>query len=529
MRSSPEMRPDAHSSDRRPNFVIFVTDQNRWDLLGCAGHPVLCTPNLDAIAARGVRLARHYTIHPLCMPTRATLFTGLTPRAHKTRCNGIPLDPALPTITQTLADAGYRTHGIGKIHLRPFGTMRDVDPASLPPEEWPESRHMWQDGRIDAIPTPYYGLQSVDYVGGHGHGVHGDYAKWLLEREPDGKRLMSPEAGDPVGTPPDKVWRSALPAELHYVNWMADRAIQFLQQQASAGQPFFLWCSFPDPHPPYTAAPPWCDMYSPADVPPPMRRDGELADLPPHYQQLFDTGVPTAGRRASTNIPEDILRRVRAMAYGMISQIDNAVGRVLAGLDERGLRDDTVVVFMADHGNMIGDHWMMNMPPSHLDGTVRIPSLWSWPDRFPEGMVTEALASHLDFAPTILDLAGVPIPEGTTPATPEAPQQLPPWPGQSLAPLLKGEAESVQDSVIVENDEDYLGLRLRTLITDNFHLTMYAGRPYGELFDLREDPEQLHNLWYDPARQLLKRDLQAHLLQRLALTDSVLPRRLCHA
>ncbi len=520
---------DTKTGDRHPNFLIFVTDQNRWDLMGCAGHPVIQTPNIDAIAERGVRLDRHYTIHPLCMPTRSTLFTGLTPRAHTTRCNGIPLDRSLPTVTQTLADAGYRTHGIGKIHLRNFGVMRDMDPESLAPEDWPESRQMWQSGRIEAVPTPYYGLQSLDFIGGHGPMAHGDYRKWLLEREPDADRLSSAKASDPVGSPPEQVWRNELPAELHYVNWMADRAGDFLRQRAESAEPFFLWCSFPDPHPPYTAASPWGDMYSPDDVPMPMRREGELADLPPHYQRLFDAGVPTAGRLASTNIPDELIRAVRAMAYGMISQIDQAIGRVLSALDESGMRDDTVVVFMADHGNMHGDHWMMNMPPTHLDGTLRVPSVWSWPGHFEEGEVTDALGSHLDFAPTVLDLAGRPIPEGLTPPTPEAPKHLPPWPGESLAPLLTGDADSVQDSVIAENDEDYLGLRLRTLVTPDYHLTVYAGQPYGELFDLREDPEQLFNLWDDPERQALKRDLQALLLERLALTDSTLPRRLCHA
>ncbi|MFQ5808690.1 MAG: sulfatase-like hydrolase/transferase, partial [Armatimonadota bacterium] len=153
MSRSPDGAAEARTQERPPNFLIFVTDQNRWDLMGCAGHPVLQTPSIDALAERGVRLDRHYTIHPLCMPTRSTFFTGLTPRGHGTRCNGIPLDPAVPTITQTLADAGHRTHGIGKIHLTPFGIMRDVDPASLSPEQWPESRKMWQDGRIEAVPA----------------------------------------------------------------------------------------------------------------------------------------------------------------------------------------------------------------------------------------------------------------------------------------------------------------------------------------------------------------------------------------
>jgi arylsulfatase A-like enzyme len=122
--STPDQSVSGHSPQR--NFLIFVTDQNRWDFLGRASHSLIQTPNLDALAACGVRFDRHYTTYPLCMPTRSTMVTGLTARGHGTRCNGIPLDASLPTMTQTLADSGYRTHGIGKLHYRPFGTVRGV-------------------------------------------------------------------------------------------------------------------------------------------------------------------------------------------------------------------------------------------------------------------------------------------------------------------------------------------------------------------------------------------------------------------
>jgi arylsulfatase A-like enzyme len=457
------------------------------------------------------------------------MLTGLTPRAHGTRCNGIPLDRGLPTMTQCLADGGYRTHGIGKLHYRPFGALRGVSVEALDPAEWPESRAMWDGERISAIPTPYYGFQTVDYVGGHGSGCWGDYTKWLLAQEPRAKERWQQAVGDKTGSGPDAVWRNALSPELHYTAWIADRAVDFVRDSAQRGQAFFLWCSFPDPHPPYTAASPWANMYDPVDVPPPIRRQGELDSLPPHYRILFDEGVPTAGRIAPTDLPEDQVRRVRAMAYGMISQIDHAIGRVLQQLDELGLRQTTMVAFLADHGNMMGDHGLMNMPPTHLDGTTRMPSIWSLPGAFAEDHTSSALVSHLDFAPTILDLAGLPIPEGRVPPTPEAPRQLPPWPGRSMAPILRGEKESIQESVIIENDEDYLGMRMRTLVTHDYHLTTYAGEEYGELFDLRNDPEQLHNLWDDPERQTLKLELRAVLQDRLAQTDSVLPRRLCHA
>ena len=294
-------------------------------------------------------------------------------------------------------------------------------------------------------------------------------------------------------------------------------------------QPFFLWCSVPDPHPPYSVAEPYYSMYDPADMPEPVRREGELDDLPPHYRQLYGDGVFTAGRIAATRLDLDQERRVAAVMCGMVTQFDTMVGRVMKKLRECGFAEDTVVVFMGDHGQMLGEHWMRGMPPTHLDGNVRVPSIWSWPARFVRGVVEEALVSHLDFAPTILDLAGVPIPEETVPPRPECERQCPPWPGRSMTPLLTGTAKRIQDSVIVENDADYLGMRQRTLITERHHVTCYIGESYGELFDLHEDPHQLHNLWDRPEVQSLKRDLQVRLMERFAETDLTLPRRLGHA
>jgi len=256
----------------------------------------------------------------------------------------------------------------------------------------------------------------------------------------------------------------------------------------------------------------------------PVRREGELADLPPHYRKLFETGLKTTGRFPSTNIPEDEHRRTYAMICGMVSQYDAMVGRVLRALDELQLAEDTVVVFMSDHGQMLGDHWMYGVPPCHMDGVLRSPSIWRWPGAFEQGKVNQGLVSHLDFAPTVLDLANVPIPQGESPARPDLPQSLPPWPGRSFKPLLTGESQQIQDSVIAENDDDYLGIRMRTLVTRDYHLTIYAGQPYGELYDLGNDPHQLHNLWNDPGSQAIKVELQVQLMHRLAETDNTLPR-----
>ena len=513
---------------RRPNFIVFVTDQHPGSWLGCAGHPAVKTPHIDRIAERGVRFDRAYTIHPLCMPTRSTWWTGQAPHGHGVRCNGIPLDRDVPTITEALMRSGYRTHSIGKIHMRPFGHARGADPAYLSPRDWPESRAMWNAGRLHGLPLPYYGMRSADWMGANGNAGESNYTQWLYEREPDGMELMQPDGRITGQGTQEAVYTIPLPSELHYTSWMAECGEKFLADQKDSDDPFFLWWSCPNPHPPYMTSEPWASMYDPDDMPMPIRREGELENRPPHFKQFYEEGGESAGRSAPTKNPDEQIRRVRAMVCGMISQLDAAIGRVLDALEASGKMDDTVIVFMADHGQMLGDHWMCNMPPTHLDTLIRVPCIWSIPGT-QRGTVSDALVSHLDFAPTILDLADVAPLEGAVPPEPEAPRNRPVLPGKSMAPLARGEVDAINDCVHVENDEDYLGLRMRTIVTRKHMMTCYIGEEYGELYDLEKDPDQFENRWDAPEYASVRTALQAQLMARLAHCDSTLPRRMCHA
>lgn len=511
---------------RKPNFIFFVADQMRHDLVGCSGNRAISTPHIDGLAREGVRFERCYANQPMCMAVRATWLTGRTPRSHGVRCNGIPLDRAIPTITGALREGGYRTHSIGKLHLTPWFPPAGIPVERLDPERWPEAMPLWDAGRIDRLPSPYYGFESADFLCGK---YSGHYRSWLLEREPRAFEILRPPPEfESVEKTPDVSWRSRLPAELHHSSWAADCAARFLREEAGPDRPFFLWVSVPDPHPPYAVADPWYSIY-PGDCHRPARRPGELDQLPPHYRHLYEQGLKTAGRIAPTRVSPEREAGIFRTVYAMVSQWDAMVGKVLAELEKSGRAGNTVVAVMSDHGQMLGDHWMHNMPPSHLDGTLRVPSIWRCPGRFPAGRALPDLAGHLDFAPTVLDLAGLPVPEGETPPSPEALAQRPPWPGRSLARLLEGTGGPVNDSVIAENDEDYLGMRQRTIITQSYHLTCYIGEPYGELFDLREDPGQLHNRWDDPSMRRTRDSLIGEMMYRFAETDSVLPRRLSHA
>ncbi|WP_129113759.1 sulfatase/phosphatase domain-containing protein [Halegenticoccus tardaugens] len=172
---------------------------------------------------------------------------------------------------------------------------------------------------------------------------------------------------------------------------------------------------------------------------------------------------------------------------------------------------------------------MLRKGPFHFEGLLRVPMVWGWPGELPAGRRSDGPASAVDVAPTVLDLCDVPVPEGRVPPKRKAANEPPAWPGRSLRPQLTGEVDAVRDAVVVENDEDYLGLRVRTYVTDRYKLTVYPGEPYGELFDLREDPDELYNRWDDERYADVRRRLRPEFFERYVLSERGLPRRLCHA
>jgi len=523
-------------SDSRPNILCFCMDQLRWDHLGCYGNAQVRTPNLDRLAAEGVVLDNAYVSNPLCMPARATLLTGRTPRGHGVRTNGIPLEARVPTITEALRQGGYHTHAVGKLHLHTFGVTDLAEPDSLNPADWPESARAWSEGVVTALPAPYHGFASSVFVGGHAQGVFGQYANWLSAEHPDqvprlrGKEKLE-DWTDKCG---ESAFKSALPDELHYNRYIADRTCEFLDARARDGGAFFCWTSFPDPHHAYVAPQPYCDWYDPADMPLPTRREGELDTLPPFYRTVHDEGAgrwrALSGRWAPTKKTDDQLRHIWAMTYAMVSCTDAAIGRVLDRLDALGLAENTIVCFLTDHGDMLGDHYIVNKGPFHFDALLRMPMIWRRPGRIPAGSRRDGLVSQIDFAPTILELCGAAIGQGMCPAAPEAPFQREALPGRSLVGLLEGRSATVRDRVVIENDEDYLGTVLRTLVTERYKLTVYGHHPdWGELFDRENDPSELNNLWDAPEAQSIKQRLLGELLYACLAEQCPMPRRITHA
>ncbi|SEE88221.1 protein of unknown function [Ruania alba] len=486
----------------RPNVVVFAVDQMGAASLACNGNPDVETPNLDALADAGHSFQRAYCNNPVCMPSRATLITGRTPRQHGCISNGMVLDEQTTTMPGVLAESGYRTHAVGKLHHQPFGLPADVDAHS-----W-ESRAAWDSGEITGLPAGYYGYQTTDFVGGHGRGVFGDYANWLDREHPGVRELYSPErayAATGLG------YRLEVPAGLHYNDWIASRACDFLST-VEDDEPFFLSCSFPDPHLPFAATRPYSERYDPASI-----------TLSPTWNDPADPVRWLARRRTEvahfTQFDQAELREIVAQTYGMISHIDDCIGRVLHTLRQGGKYDNTIIVFLSDHGEYLGAHHLLSKSVWPYEDLLRVPFIWRTPHGTARGP-DPAITSHLDLVPTILDYTGVGCDafnnrEG-------ARSDWPGLPGRSLRPHLEGTETLPDQPALVEFDEDWTPgtmTRMRTVVSRRHKLVQYAGYTEGILFDLESDPNETTNLWNDHDYAQVRSDLTTELVDQLAWSD----------
>jgi arylsulfatase A-like enzyme len=518
---------------KRPNFLLFITDQQRADHVGCYGNPILKTPGIDRIGKRGVRFDRFHVASPVCMPNRATLMTGRMPSLHGVRFNGVPLSLRSNTFVELMRVAGWRTALVGKSHLQNLGGLAAVlerpatkqglkpPPAGLneamkddPGPYAQEDRVKWREPGQEIV-FPYYGFERMDLCVGHGSRVHGSYGLWLEERHSNADSLRGPEnqlPGNTYSVP--QAWRTRIPEELYPTTYVAEKTIEFLEAHAKKGgdAPFMVQCSFPDPHHPFTPPGKYWDMYKPEDMPLPPSYDAKGGPPPPYVAKLQaerDNGTRKGDTQAAFAVTPREAKEAIALTYGMISMIDAGVARVLDRLEQLGLADDTVVMFTSDHGDMMGDHQLLLKGQLAYRGLVRVPFLWADPklDRSRAGASTDALCGTLDIAASILERAGLAPYNGMQ--------------GRSLLSAIDGTAKQVRDAVLIEygSQRSMPGVEgetvMRTLVTDQYRITYYRGAPWGELYDLERDPHEMHNLWDDESASRVKKDMTELLLREM--------------
>lgn len=521
-------RQCTESASRRPNVLFIIADQLRADHLGFGGNGVVKTPHLDALAAKSIVFENATVANPTCMPNRASLMTGRWPSVHGTRCNGITLDPLTQTLPGSLAAGGYRTVGVGKLHHQNMGwefephqaeEIRTTDPMMLDQglgdarrQALPQGWDQWEnreahDQRFIGLPADYYGYQHVDLIIGHGDRPGGHYVHWARERGVDPETLGGPAHSPSQYVGWDQVYQTAIPAEVHPTSYVSEKAIEHLKDAAGQDQPFFMFVSFPDPHHPFSPPEGYADLYDPGDLPLPLGFDQDHSASPAHVRTMVQRrGQPNADPTMTWAATEEQYRHAAAAQYGLITMMDEHIGRILEELDRQGLAEDTIVVFTSDHGDLFGDHGLMLKHFVHYRAVTNVPLVVHVPGTPP--LRTGALVSSADVAPTLLELTGSECYRGIQ--------------GRSLVPLLRGGTEQHREVLLVEEEQPF-GLeglpgpvRMRTVITSEGRLTRYFGTDVAELYDHRADPGELLNRAGDPAFAGLEDRLLRTMLDEMA-------------
>ena len=489
------------------NILFITTDQMRFDALGAHGGKVARTPIIDSIARSGIDYLRAHNQNVVCMPARSTMLTGQYVGTHGVWMNGVPLPADAPSVASVLHNAGYRTGLFGKAHFEPHVDFKG---------EFYENQ-MGRDGEFG----PHRGFEHMELATHSPLILH--YGAWLREHAPNAiagfypnltseMRVNGAGGGD---TGAIQVHRNPIPREIYHTDWVADRTLQWLEG-ISHEENFFCWMSFPDPHHPWD--PPesersriqWQDIPLPAGYPGDAKVARDILEQKPHHWSDYFEGRKVSNMEAPPSfIPAEMtpdqLREIDALTHVENELIDEACGRVLERLEARGMLENTDIFFTTDHGELQGDFGLLFKGAYHVDALMRVPLLWQ-PARAAglKGASIELPVGHVDLAPTFCSVAGIEPPD---------------WMEGEALPVDQADAvRQDRQRVLTEWDSDFHGdsLSLRTIHRDGYTCTFYQKSSLydgdeGELYDIREDPNQWVNLWNDPKRQSLKRDLIADL------------------
>jgi len=496
------------------NILFIMCDQLRADHLGCYGHPYLATRNIDALAARGVRFERAFVQSGVCGPSRMSMYTGRYMTSHGATWNRVPLSIGEITLGEYLRDAGLALTLSGKTHVLPdaAGMARlgiDGDDAL---------GHLLESG----------GFVELDRHDGHHGERYSAYANYLRAHGYDSPDPWTDYVISAIGADGEIVsgWsmrNAGLPARVAEAHsetaYTTERALEFIRSKGE--QPWMLHLSYVKPHWPYMAPAPYHARYTPDQCLPVVRDARELRDAHP---------VLAAYRlqeECANFMRDEVVRTVRPTYQGLVQQIDDHLGVVWDALAAQGRFDDTMIVFTADHGDFLGDHWLGEK--EHFYDTVqRVPLIVYDPDVAADatrGSVETRFAEGVDLVPTFLDALGIPIPAERIE-------------GASLLPLTRAsDVSSWREFVVSELDYGYREAR-RTLrrAPDVCRAWMVRGdrwkyvhwqdfRP--QLFDLAADPEEFVDLGADASHETVRETMRGHLMtwfmrlkRRTTVTDT---------
>ena len=486
---------DISENNKKPNLLLIVIDGFRSEMIGCSGNSLVQTPNIDALAKKSVRFENAFSAHSVCMPARASIFTGRYPSVNGVWANGVPLSKNEITIAHVLKDNGYATGSSGKHHFEPQAA------PGYPPD-------------LKSLPD-YYGFKEVHLS----ENLKGsEYTEFVQKNYPEFVRTVKRKGSENVGRTADLLVNRSVPEEANQLNWIVNQTINFIKDKAKKDEPFFAFTSFHELIPPSFPPADFQKMYDPAEMPMPKRREGELDNKPPHYKKVHEMQVKSGWQ------PDDEkYKTIMAGYYAEMSFIDKQLGRIIKTLENLNLMDNTVIAIMGDHGLCLNDHWIWRHGPWLYEQVIKVP-LIIYDPALHGGKVIEELVESVDLMPTLLESLDVPPPAGVQ--------------GKSFRPLLMNKSGAQGKETIWVDDRDSpelldahtnaFGLesfRVMALRNKDWKLIHYPGSPWGELYNLNNDPGEFENLWAEPQYRNIKNEMQAQLLDRVIEGNDPLPVR----
>lgn len=479
----------------RPNILWICTDQQRTDTLGCYGNKMVSTPNIDRLAAQSALFENAFVQSPVCSPSRGSFLTGRYPRTTRLRQNGQIMPATEKPISRLMADAGYITGLVGKLHFGPG------DPSVAKTTE----------PRIDDGYSEFNWAQSPHDL----WGMNSDYTRFLADK------------GLTFNTTPHELspWvQNGMPEGATEVAWCATRATEFIEKHAPNDAPWFYSANIFAPHHPFDPPPsflkPYLDRLD--EIPLPEATDDDLDTKTP-YQRTDSAGaygqvksfIGGFGRQEMRDIDH---RMVKAAYWAMTEHVDQQIGRILQALEDSGEADNTIVVFMSDHGEMMGDHNIYLKGPYFYDAAIRVPLLVRYPGQIQPKRYA-GLFELVHLAPTLMEAAGL---------EPHAGMQ-----GRSVYGGLTSQQENFDGDASIYC-EYYNAMpyhteptaQLTMLRTDRHKIVVDHAHDNGELYDLENDPMEKSNLWNDDSNLEVKAELLVKLTHRMAFTVDPLPERL---
>lgn len=467
------------------NVLIIHTDQQRYDSLGCTGNPYVDTPNIDQLAREGTLFTRHVAGNPVCTPSRCCLMTGRYPPGHGTWANGMALArreyvkyhhcenwvfppedviPEIPTVADRFAAAGYRTACFGKLHLTPN--------QAHPSYGYDECFETWQSGEMNGWRGPYYGFQHVELTQGHGETpcLLGPYSQWLKENHREVyDRVVARDKENMLPHCAVTMYASEVPSELHHSRWLADRFAAYLddRREGSEASPFMAFIGFPDPHHPITPSYDLAERYQDRGVLPAVDHEGIKK---PHMDHL----------KHVDHFTEEDRTKVRQYTHAMIEGIDRAVGRILFALEEKGMLDETVIVFTSDHGDFLCDHAVLEKENLCAEPLVHVPCILRAPGEDLPSTWDKPISS-VDVLPTVMRLAGLDAPADVD--------------GCDVSAEMAEDGKHQVFSYAFHETPEYHNM---AVYDGDYKLLYYPRTERTELYNVRDDPHEMTDLAADP-------------------------------